>query len=104
MMLLNRPALTMHFCSMNTLLTWHGERNYRGVVPVQGVDPFAAEGYTRPEVGAKLEELTKPDNRFIPPRRLESESEGGEAVLMPPTGLGEPGEEGEGGDAGGGHR
>ena len=21
-----RPALTMHFCSMNTLLTWHGVR------------------------------------------------------------------------------
>ena len=40
----------MHFCSMNTLLTWHGERNYRGVIPVQGTDPFADEGYTTPEV------------------------------------------------------
>ena len=73
-----RPALTMHFCSMNTLLTWGGERNYRGVVPVQGEDPFAAEGYTMPNVGAKLEELSKPDNRSIP-RQLDS---------VPPTGLG----------------
>lgn len=61
-----RPALTMHYCSMNTLLTWHGEQNYRGVVPVQGEDPFVMEGYTTPDVGAKLEELTKPDNRLLP--------------------------------------
>ena len=48
---------------------WGGERNYRGVVPVQGEDPFAAEGYT-PAVGAKLEERTKPDNRSAPTTRI----------------------------------
>jgi hypothetical protein len=73
-----RAALTMHYCSMNTLLTWQGERNYRGVVPVQGTDPYAADGYTTPTVGAKLEEF-KPDNRLIPRR----------PGLIPPTGLGE---------------
>ena len=31
---------------------WGGERNYRGVVPVQGEDPFAAEGYTTPAVAS----------------------------------------------------
>lgn len=74
-----RPALTMHYCSMNTLLSWHGERNYRGVIPVQGTDPFAMEGYTTPTVGAKLEDLSKPDNRLAP-RRPGS---------FPPTGLGD---------------
>jgi ectoine hydroxylase-related dioxygenase (phytanoyl-CoA dioxygenase family) len=75
-----RPALTMHYCSMNTLLTWHGERNYRGVIPVQGTDPFATEGYTMPTVGAKLEEVDKPDNRMMPRRPGQ--------VSWPPTGLG----------------
>ena len=91
----------MHFCSMNTLLTWHGvraherisaarnggsdpscvcaqERNYRGVVPIQGDDPYADEGYTTPGVGAKLEEESKPDNRLLP--RLDT---------VPPVGLGD---------------
>jgi hypothetical protein len=49
---------------------WGGERNYRGVVPVQGEDPFAAEGYTTPAVGVKLEERTKPDNRGAPTTRI----------------------------------
>ena len=74
-----RPALTMHVCSMNSLLTWHGERNYRGVVPVQGDDPFAHEGYTMPEAGAKLEDPTKPDNRDVLPWQRDS---------VPPVGLG----------------
>lgn len=74
-----RPALTMHYCSMNTLLAWHGERNFRGVVPVQGIDPFAHEGYTTPTVGAKLEELGKPDNRLVPQQP---------GIIAPPTGLG----------------
>ena len=49
----------MHFCSMNTLLTWGGENNYRGVVPVQGTDPFADEGYTTPQVTTALAKATE---------------------------------------------
>ena len=50
-----RPALTMHFCSSSTWLTWGGERNYRGVIQVRGEDPYAADGYTIPTSWAKAE-------------------------------------------------
>ena len=32
-----------------TWLTWRGEKNYRGIVPVRGEDPYASEGYTTPQ-------------------------------------------------------
>ena len=50
-----RPALTMHYCSANTLLTWKGERNYRGVIQIHGADPYAAEGYVKTTPWAKVE-------------------------------------------------
>ena len=50
-----RPALAMHYCSANTWLTWKGERNYRGVIQIQGEDPYAAEGYIDAEPWAKVE-------------------------------------------------
>ena len=50
-----RPALTMHYCSANTWLTWKGERNYRGVIQIQGEDPYAADGYVTAEPWAKME-------------------------------------------------
>ena len=43
-----RPALTLHYTSSSTLLTWHGDRNHRGVIPIKGVDPYAEEGYITP--------------------------------------------------------
>lgn len=49
-----RPALTMHYCSANTLLTWKGERNYRSVIQMQGDDPYAEEGYTTAKPWAKV--------------------------------------------------
>ena len=48
-----RPALTFHYCSASTWLTWGGERNYRGVVPVRGADPYADLGYTTPQPWVK---------------------------------------------------
>ncbi|MEM7134459.1 MAG: phytanoyl-CoA dioxygenase family protein [Chloroflexota bacterium] len=50
-----RPALTMHYCSANTWLTWKGERNYRGVIPIQGDDPYAEDGYVTAKPWAKAE-------------------------------------------------
>ena len=50
----NRPALTMHYCSAGTILTWKEQRNYRGITPVKGTDPYAEEGYTTPETWAVL--------------------------------------------------
>ncbi|MEM7531451.1 MAG: phytanoyl-CoA dioxygenase family protein [Chloroflexota bacterium] len=50
-----RPALTMHYCSANTWLTWKGERNYRGVIPIGGNDPYAEDGYFEPTPWAKVE-------------------------------------------------
>lgn len=50
-----RPALTMHYCSANTWLTWKGERNYRGVIQVQGDDPYAEDGYVAATPWAKIE-------------------------------------------------
>jgi ectoine hydroxylase-related dioxygenase (phytanoyl-CoA dioxygenase family) len=49
-----RPVLTLHYTSATTLLTWKGERNYRGVIPIKGVDPYAEEGYTTPTPWAHL--------------------------------------------------
>jgi hypothetical protein len=48
-----RPALTFHYCSATTWLTWGGERNFRGVVPVRGKDPYADLGYTTPRPWVK---------------------------------------------------
>ena len=48
-----RPALAFHYCSASTWLTWGGERNYRGVVPVRGEDPYADLGYTTPQPWVK---------------------------------------------------
>ncbi|MBV7334863.1 phytanoyl-CoA dioxygenase family protein [Chloroflexi bacterium TSY] len=50
-----RPALTMHYCSSTTWLTWGGQRNYRGVIPIRGEDPYAEEGYTDSKPWAKIE-------------------------------------------------
>ncbi|MBR52608.1 phytanoyl-CoA dioxygenase [Candidatus Poribacteria bacterium] len=50
----NRPALTIHYCSSNTMLPW-GVNNYRGVTPIKGEDPYQSEGYTDPIPWAKLE-------------------------------------------------
>ena len=35
-----RPALTLHYCTSSTLLSWQGEKNYRGIVQVKGTDPY----------------------------------------------------------------
>jgi len=43
-----RTVLTFHYTSSSTLLTWKGERNYRGVVPIRGDDPYKDEGYITP--------------------------------------------------------
>lgn len=48
-----RPALTFHYCSASTWLTWGGERNFRGVVQVRGEDPYADLGYTTPQPWVK---------------------------------------------------
>ena len=48
-----RPSLTMHYCSAATWLTWKGERNYRGVIQVKGVDPYVGLGYAAPTPWAK---------------------------------------------------
>lgn len=45
----HRPALTMHYCTSASLLTWKEERNYRGVTQVRGDDPYTEEGYTVPK-------------------------------------------------------
>ena len=39
-----RPALTFHYCSASTWLTWGGEQNFRGVVQVRGEDPLCRSG------------------------------------------------------------
>ena len=44
-----RPVLTLHYTSATTWLTWRGEKNYRGIVPIRGEDPYASEGYTTPQ-------------------------------------------------------
>ena len=49
-----RPALTMHYCSTNTWLTWKGERNYRGVIQIEGEDPYAADGYVEAKPWAQV--------------------------------------------------
>ena len=49
----NRPALTLHYCSSSTYLTWQGVQNYRGIIPVVGDDPYAFEGYSTPEMWFK---------------------------------------------------
>ncbi|MEM7035012.1 MAG: phytanoyl-CoA dioxygenase family protein [Chloroflexota bacterium] len=49
-----RPSLTMHYCSTTSLLTWKGERNYRGVTQIRGADPYAEEGYVSATPWAKL--------------------------------------------------
>ncbi|SVC89922.1 uncharacterized protein METZ01_LOCUS342776, partial [marine metagenome] len=51
----HRPALTIHYCSGNTLLPWQGERNYRGVIPIKGEDPYELEGYVTPSPWSKVE-------------------------------------------------
>lgn len=51
----HRPALTMHYCTSASLLTWKEERNYRGVTQVRGHDPYAEEGYTIPKTWAVRE-------------------------------------------------
>ena len=43
-----RPALTIHYCTSSSYLPWHGESNYRGIVQVKGIDPYASQGYTQP--------------------------------------------------------
>ena len=48
-----RPALTFHYCSASTWLTWGGEQNFRGVVQVRGEDPYADLGYTTPQPWVK---------------------------------------------------
>ena len=48
-----RPALTMHYASAATWLSWKGERNYRGVIQVKGEDPYAGLGYAAPTPWAK---------------------------------------------------
>lgn len=48
-----RPALTIHYCSSNTLLSWGGKRDYRGVIPVKGEDPYRDKGYVTPTPWAK---------------------------------------------------
>ncbi len=51
----HRPALTMHYCTAASLLTWKEQRNYRGIAPVRGNDPYAREGYTTPQTWAVVE-------------------------------------------------
>ena len=51
----SRPALTIHYSSANTLLPWHGENNYRGIIPIKGKDPYESEGYVDPSPWSKLE-------------------------------------------------
>ena len=48
-----RPALTMHYASAATWLSWKGEPNYRGVIQVKGEDPYAGLGYAAPTPWAK---------------------------------------------------
>ena len=48
-----RPAFTLHYTSATTWLTWRGERNYRGITPVKGEDPYADEGYIVPNTWAR---------------------------------------------------
>lgn len=43
-----RPALTMHYCTSSSWLSWKGQNNYRSVIQVRGQDPYAHEGYTTP--------------------------------------------------------
>ena len=50
-----RPALTLHYCTSSTLLSWQGEKNYRGIVQVKGKDPYISEGYTKPNLWVKKE-------------------------------------------------
>ena len=50
-----RPTFTLHYTSSTTLLTWRGERNYRGVVPIKGIDPYADEGYVTPSPWVHIE-------------------------------------------------
>ena len=44
-----RPALSIHYCSSSTYLNWNGEKNYRGIVHVKGIDPYKNEGYFNPQ-------------------------------------------------------
>ena len=50
-----RPALTLHYCTSSTLLSWQGENNYRGIVQIKGTDPYISEGYTKPNLWVKKE-------------------------------------------------
>ena len=50
-----RPALTLHYCTSSTLLSWQGEKNYRGIVQVKGTDPYISEGYIKPNLWVKKE-------------------------------------------------
>ena len=50
-----RPALTLHYCTSSTLLSWQGEKNYRGIVQVKGKDPYISEGYIKPNLWVKKE-------------------------------------------------
>ena len=51
----HRPALTMHYCTASSLFAWKEQRNYRGVISVEGADPYAEEGYTTPHTCAVRE-------------------------------------------------
>ena len=51
----HRPALTMHYCTASSLFAWKEQRNYRGVISVEGADPYAEEGYTTPQTWAVRE-------------------------------------------------
>lgn len=44
-----RPTLSIHYCSFSTLIQWDGVKDYRGIVPVRGQDPYEKNGYVEPE-------------------------------------------------------
>ncbi len=51
-----RPSLTLHYTSATTILSWHGEWNYTGGIPIRGKDPYAENGYSVPAPWANTAE------------------------------------------------